>query len=106
MFFRIIKTLLNPQGGVLVLTNMHAELGRRSQAGLMLEEGVKLQGESSVYEVEKVVGEGEVAEREVREGDLKGSKRGLGDSGGVVDRWRGEKWVGCKVWFGFVMRFD
>ncbi|PVH86202.1 hypothetical protein DL98DRAFT_567654 [Cadophora sp. DSE1049] len=106
VFFRTVRHLLKKEGGVLVLTNMHAEMGRRSQAGFMLEEGVKLQGESFVYEVEEVLEEGrrwggtvvgEVGEREVRESDLE--RR-------VVDRGRGGKWVGCKVWFGVVMRFD
>jgi len=38
---------------------------------------------------------GEVGERGVEEVDL-----------GVVVGERGKKWVGVKVWFGFVMRFD
>lgn len=114
VFFRTVRNLRKNEGGVLVLSNMHAELGRRSQAGFMLEESIKLQGESYVYEIEEVVKEGErwggrvvgeVGEREVREGDL--SLNGdLGGGGGVVDRGRGKKWVGCRVWFGFVMRFD
>lgn len=105
MFFRTVRNLLKKEGGVLVLSSMHAEMGQRSQAGFMLEEGVKLQGKSFVYEVQDVLEEGErwggrlvgdLLEREVRESDL----------GEVVDRGRGEKWVGCKVCFGLVMRFD
>ncbi|CAG8957711.1 hypothetical protein HYFRA_00000046 [Hymenoscyphus fraxineus] len=101
LFFRTCRGFLKP-GGVLVMSNMHAEMGKRSQAGFLSEEGIKVQGESFVYEVEEVVGVareegfnilGEVKERGVEEGDL----------GGVVGE-RGGKWMGVRVWFGGVFR--
>ena len=105
VFFRTVKNLLKPSGGYLVLSNMHAEMGRRSQAGFMdPETGEKVQGMSYVYEIREVVDGarkqgvsvvGEVQERGIREEDV----------GVVVDEKRGRKWVGCKVWFGMVMRF-
>lgn len=106
VFFRTVKSFLKPSGGYLVLTNMHAEMGRRSQAGFMdPETGGKVQGMSFVYEVQEVVEEGRkwgaevlgsVEERAVEEDDLQS---------GVVNEERGKKWVGCRVWFGCVMRF-
>jgi SAM-dependent methyltransferase len=108
VFFRSASSLLKKSGGVcLVLSNMHAEMGRISQAGFVDEEtGEKIRGDSYNYEVEEVVAEGKkwgfvlegsVAEREVREEDI-GEGRLLGP--------RGRKWIGVRVWFGMVMRFD
>ncbi|TVY33591.1 putative methyltransferase, partial [Lachnellula subtilissima] len=61
IFFSTIKKLLKKEGGVLVMTNMHAEMGRLSRAGFTdidTELGnvkVKVQGDSFVYEIEEVV---------------------------------------------------
>jgi SAM-dependent methyltransferase len=108
IFFSTIRTLLKPNG-ILVMSNMHADMGRLSRAGFMDGENgggeVKVQGDSFVYEVSEVVGVGReegfvvvgplgVVERGVEEGDL--------DEGVVGSR--GRKWVGRKVWFGCVMR--
>ena len=108
IFFRSVSSLLKKRRGVyLVLTNMHAEMGRISQAGFVDEEtGEKIRGDSYNYEVEEVVAEGKkwglmlegsVGEREVREEDI-GEGRLLGP--------RGRKWIGVRVWFGMVMRFN
>lgn len=103
VFFSTARKLLKP-GGVLVLTNMHAEMGRRSQAGFLDDDGQKVQGASYVYEVGEVVEAGKeegfemvggVGERRVGQEDLER---------GVVGE-RGRKWVGCLVWFGCVMRY-
>ena len=105
-FFKAAKSLLKESGGCIVLTNMHAEMGRISQAGFV--DGVtgdKIQGHSFVYEVQEVleegaiwgfVLEGAVGEREVRKEDI-GEGKLLGA--------RGKKWIGIKVWFGLVFRF-
>jgi len=110
VFFRSVKSLLKKNGkGWLILTNMHAEMGRISQAGFVDEEtGEKIRGGSYNYEVEEVVAEakkfcfaleGSVGEREVREEDIgPGEGRVLGP--------RGRKWIGVRVWFGMVLRFD
>ena len=107
VFFRSVKSLLKEDGGSLVLTNMHAEMGRVGQAGFVDEEtGEKIRGDSYNYEVEEVLVEGKkwgfrlegsVGERAVREEDI-GEGKLLGP--------RGKKWIGVKVWFGMVMRFD
>ncbi|TVY59482.1 putative methyltransferase [Lachnellula cervina] len=106
-FFETAKRLLKPNG-VLVMTNMHADMGRLSRAGFTdidTESGnvkVKVQGDSFVYEIEEVleVGReegfemlGEMLQRGVGEGDV-----------GVTVGERGVKWVGVSVWFGCVMR--
>lgn len=106
VFFQAVKKLLKP-GGYLVVTNMHAEMGRRGQAGFVDEgTGEKVRGVSYVYEVGEVVAEGvrngfvlegEVGERRVCEGDV-GEGRLLGP--------RGRKWIGYLCWFGFVMRLE
>ncbi|KAF3037206.1 hypothetical protein E8E12_003723 [Didymella heteroderae] len=100
-FFTTISSLLAPDGTALV-TNMHSEMGSRSQAGFVNAEGVKVRGESYVYTLAETVQSAEGAglrvlqarERSVAEGDVRS---------GVVGK-RGVKWVGCKVWFGVVVR--
>ena len=84
---------------------MHAEMGRKGQAGFVDEAtGIKVRGTSYNYEVGEVVEEGrnwgfsvigELVERGVEESDV----------GRVVGE-RGRKWVGCRCWFGVVMRFE
>jgi len=83
---------------------MHAEMGRKSQAGFVDDEtGVKVQGQSYVYEVQEVLEEaqkwgfdieGDAGERAIAKADLES---------GVVGK-RGEKWVGVKCWFGMVLK--
>lgn len=104
VFFRTLAGFAK-KGSVAVVSNMHAEMGRVGQAGFVDKEaGVKVRGESFVYEAQEVVEEGakwgfevegEVMERGVEEGDLRD---------GVVGE-RGMKWLGVKCWFGMVMRF-
>ncbi|OBT72909.1 hypothetical protein VF21_07767 [Pseudogymnoascus sp. 05NY08] len=103
IFFGSVKKLLAKEGGYLLVTNMHEEMGRRGQAGFVdVESGEKVRGVSFVYSIEEVLEEGRkwgfevvggVGERAVVEEDLKV----LGERGG--------KWVGCKVWFGGMFRF-
>jgi SAM-dependent methyltransferase len=106
IFFSTLASFLKPSGGgYAVVTNMHAEMGRRGQAGFVdVETGIKVRGTSFNYEIEEVVEEGrkwgfelvgEMGERAVREEDLEV---------GVLGE-RGRKWIGTKVWFGCVMRF-
>ncbi|TVY88473.1 putative methyltransferase [Lachnellula willkommii] len=106
-FFETAKRLLKPNG-VVVMTNMHAEMGRLSRAGFTDTDTasgnvkVKVQGDSFVYEIEEVLEAGreegfemvgEMLQRGVGEGDV-----------GVIVGERGVKWVGVSVWFGCVMR--
>lgn len=103
VFFASIKKLLR-SNGVLVLTNMHSEMGLISQAGFVDEKtGEKVRGTSFAHTVEEVVEGGkkegfvvvgEFGERDVTESDVEG---------GVVGG-RGRKWIGVRVWYGCVMR--
>jgi SAM-dependent methyltransferase len=112
-FFAAVTMLLKSDegngAGKVLITNMHAEMGRLSQAGFVDEvEGkpIKMRGESFVYEVQEVIEEGrlwgfevvnEVMEKAVEEGDVDE----VGD--GLRLGSRGRKWVGKKMWFGMVM---
>ena len=105
VFFETAKRFLKKEGGYFVLTNMHAEMGRKGQAGFVDEgTGEKVRGDSFVYEICEVLDAGkrrgfevvgQVGERAVEEGDI-GKGKLLGK--------RGVKWIGVKCWFGFVMR--
>lgn len=103
IFFSIVKKFLGP-GGILLMTNMHSEMGGISQAGFVDEKtGEKIQGTSYAHTIQEVLQEarnhgfeliGEMLERGIEESDI-ASK--------VVGQ-RGRKWVGVKVWFGGVLR--
>jgi predicted TPR repeat methyltransferase len=104
VFFETVSRLVK-RGGVLVLTNMHAEMGRISQAGFVdTETGEKIRGRSYVYEIEEVLEEGrkwgfsvmgDVVEKDVNEDDI---GKTMGE--------RGRKWISVRCWFGCVMRFE
>ncbi|KAH6646672.1 cyclopropane-fatty-acyl-phospholipid synthase [Truncatella angustata] len=100
-FFKHVSRTLKP-GGVLLLTNMHAEMGQVSQAGFVdAATGEKIRPTSFAHTVGDVVKEagrwglvvlGRLEERAVTE-DL-------------VDRLgpRSRKWVGITCWFGGLFR--
>ena len=114
VFFSTVKSLLIPGGdGLLVLTNMHPEMGDISQAGFLDEDtGEKIQGHSFSHRIEDVMAVaakygfslvGELGERAVEESDVRD------DGGNVQDRLlgkRGRKWIGIRVWFGGVFRLQ
>ncbi|KAI9730323.1 MAG: hypothetical protein M1818_008226 [Claussenomyces sp. TS43310] len=101
-FFATVAEMLGT-GGWLLITNMHEEMGRKSQAGFVdVANGVKIRGQSFVHGIEEVVEVaarlgfelmGPVRERGVMPGDLH-----------VIGA-RGKKWVGCQVWFGAIFRY-
>lgn len=98
-YFATLAALLLT-GGTALVTNMHADMGRVSQAGFVNADGVKVRGSSYVYTVEETAAAARTAglevvsvnEREMRKEDVEG---------GAVGE-RGWKWVGTKVWFGMV----
>jgi predicted TPR repeat methyltransferase len=103
IFFETIRKLLK-KGGYLLLTNMHEEMGERSQAGFLdVESGKKLQGESFVYSIEEMVQEAESQGFQV-DGHVK--ERGIDEADIELVGERGHKWLGCKVWFGCVLRYN
>ncbi|KAI9759782.1 MAG: hypothetical protein M4579_002081 [Chaenotheca gracillima] len=98
-FFTVASKMLKP-GGLLLLTNMHPDMGAQSQAGFVDPvSGEKIRPKSYVHRIEDVVEGaatlglsvvGEVSQRSVREEDLEG----LGP--------RARKWLGTQVWFGAI----
>lgn len=102
-FFSLLRTLTRP-GGFVLLTNMHPDMGAKSQAGFvhMDQEGrrVKIRGKSWIHGVAETVNVaknqgfdvvGSVGETEVKEDMMEM----LGE--------RGRKWVGTSVWYGMVL---
>jgi SAM-dependent methyltransferase len=91
-------------GGCLLVTNMHAEMGRRSQAGFTDACGVKVRPTSYCHGIADVLDAARGAGLEVVQmpggGEdgviVRGVDEGLGDVLGA----RAKKWVGVRVWFG------
>lgn len=106
-FFTALDKLTN-LGSTLVLTNMHPDMGRRSQAGFMGtdEDGkpVKIRGTSYIHGVVETYREAD------RFNWLYLDPEGFGGAGEVEVRPemveilgpRAKKWVGEKVWYGIV----
>lgn len=100
-YFATLSVLLR-KAGLALVTNMHAEMGRVSQAGFVNAEGVKVRGSSFTYTVQETVDEAErqgfevlgVQEREVSKQDVESGRVGK----------RGAKWFGVKVWYAIVLR--
>jgi len=100
-FFATLAAVLR-RGGTALVTNMHEDMGRVSQAGFVNEAGVKVRGSSFVYSVQETVDAAteagfevlRVVEREMQKADVE-----AGRVGG-----RGWKWVGVKVWYGVIVR--
>lgn len=111
-FFATVSRILAP-GGLLVLTNMHAEMGGISQAGFVdPRTGDKIRPTSYAHTVADVVAEAEQAGLEVvPDLDRDGGGDGLGvkevqmreDLRGKLGV-RSEKWIGVHVWFGALWR--
>lgn len=97
-------------GAYLLVTNMHAEMGMRSQAGFTDERGVKVRPTSYCHAVPDVLDAAVQAGFEVEEVVGAGADgvvvRGVDEELGDVLGARAKKWVGVRVWFGvcFVKR--
>lgn len=107
-FFAHAAATLRP-GGVLLLTNMHADMGGRSQAGFVdPATGLKTRPSSRAHTVADVVAE---AARwgltVVSEGGVEGVKE-VTVSEDMVEALgaRSRKWVGVTCWFGCLFRKD
>ena len=97
VFFAIIGKILKP-GGALLVTNMHSDMGKISQAGFVdPETGEKIRPTSYAHTVNDVAAAaskagfelvGRLEERKIDEGIVST----LGK--------RSEKWIGVTVWFG------
>lgn len=135
-FFAHVAAMLRPGGGMLLLSNMHADMGRISQAGFVDEAtGVKVRPTGSyAHTVAEVVEEAarwglcvledDGGEGEQEEGVGDGNKDGDGDGPGKRMKMKGvrevvvsedmvevlgprsRKWVGVTCWFGCLFRKD
>ncbi|KAK0719492.1 putative methyltransferase [Lasiosphaeris hirsuta] len=89
-------------GGLLLVTNMHSEMGRISQAGFIdPHTGEKIRPKSYAHSVEEVVAEAGKNGFEVVEGFC---ERGITEENWQSFGPRAEKWVGVKVWYGGILR--
>lgn len=101
IFFQTVSRLLK-DGGKLLVTNMHSDMGSKSQAGFVeVKSGDKIRPKSFVHRAAEVVEwakakgfqlEGEVLER--------GVDAARCDALGA----RAKKWLGVMVWYGMVFR--
>ncbi|KAL6715271.1 hypothetical protein ACLMJK_007535 [Lecanora helva] len=100
-FFQVVHQILKP-GGIALITNMHSDMGRTSQAGFVdPSSGVKIRPQSYVHRLPNVLEEaaiqgfdfvGDAIQRCVDEEMI--SELGA----------RAKKWIGVTVWFGFLIR--
>ncbi|KAK5937042.1 hypothetical protein PMZ80_010791 [Knufia obscura] len=100
-FFATATSMLRP-GGLLLLTNMHSDMGRISQAGFVdPKTGEKIRPTSYAHTVGDTMAAAEKAGLELV-GDVKevGVTEELADVLGE----RAKKWIGIKVWFGGIWR--
>ncbi|KAJ4356615.1 uncharacterized protein N0V89_004651 [Didymosphaeria variabile] len=90
------------RGGFALVTNMHSEMGRISQAGFVNAEGVKVRGTSFAHTPEETVEAAAKAGFEIVSLKERMMTREDVESGSVGER--GLKWVGIPVWYGMVLR--
>ncbi|ETS86953.1 hypothetical protein PFICI_00781 [Pestalotiopsis fici W106-1] len=107
-YFRHVSQMLKPDG-VLLLTNMHSDMGRISQAGFVdTMTGEKVRPTSYAHTVEDVI-------TEARRHGLVAISDEETDSAGLMERAvteelverlgsRSKKWVGINCWFGGLLR--
>lgn len=102
VFFTTLATLLKP-GGYLLVTNMHPEMGSTTKAGYKTESGERVKGDSYAHSVEASARAARDAGLEVigkvKETAVDKTMVARGDVGE-----RGKKWVGVRVWYGFLVR--
>lgn len=104
-FFKATSATMRP-GGYLLITNMHADMGLRSQAGFTdPKTGVKIRPTSYCHSIDDVLTAAAVAGFQVEKmfdwDPLNGVLERSVD-GNLVDRlgMRAKKWLGTTVWFG------
>ena len=101
VFLQTAFRMLKP-GGLLLVTNMHAEMGQISQAGFVdPNTGEKIRPKSYAHAVTDVVLEARRQGFEVV-GEI--LERAVDDSMSKVLGERARKWIGVTVWFGMVLR--
>lgn len=100
-FFEAVSQALKP-GGVLLLTNMHSEMGGISQAGFVDPvSGEKIRPTSYAHTVEEIV---EEALRQGLEVIGRIDERAVDETSTEMLGPRSKKWIGVTVWFGGIFR--
>lgn len=101
VFFGLVAMILKP-GGILLLTNMHSEMGGISQAGFIdPTTGDKIRPTSYAHTVEEVEVEALKNGLELLE---KIEERAIDTSMVPLLGERSQKWIGVTVWFGGILR--
>jgi SAM-dependent methyltransferase len=100
-YFATLSSLL-VSGGVALITNMHSDMGAKSQAGFVNKDGVKVRGSSFAHTVQETLEEARQAGFNVEHVMERAMTREDVESGAVGER--GWKWVGVKVWYDVVVR--
>jgi cyclopropane fatty-acyl-phospholipid synthase-like methyltransferase len=101
VFFQTAAQLLKTNG-VLLITNMHSEMGNVSQAGFVdPKTGEKIRPKSYAHSIEDVVTEARRQGFEL-EGDI--LERSVDEAGSGAFGGRAKKWIGVTVWYGMVFR--
>lgn len=100
-YFATLASLVK-EGGVALVTNMHSEMGKISQAGFVNAEGVKVRGTSFAHSPEETVQAATKAGFEVVGLKERIMTREDVEKGSVGER--GLKWVGIHVWYGVLLK--
>ncbi|KAF3482566.1 methyltransferase [Arthroderma uncinatum] len=100
-FFTAVASMLKP-GGVLLITNMHSEMGGISQAGFTdPKTGMKISGTSYAHTAEEVVAEAARFGLELA-GEMK--EVTVDEKLAPLLGPRASKWIGIRVWYGGCFR--
>lgn len=100
-FFKTVSAILVP-GGLLLLTNMHSEMGSMTQAGFVdPETGERIRPTSYAHSVNDIVSEAETQGFEVISPFV---ERGLTEEDVEVYGRRAAKYIGVRVWYGGIFR--
>lgn len=100
-FFRTASLILKSDG-VLLVTNMHSEMGNISQAGFVdPRSGEKIRPKSYAHGVEDVVKE---ARRQGFKLEADILERGVDEASSSTLGGRAKKWIGVMVWYGMIFR--
>lgn len=100
-FFKAVSAILNP-GGLLLLTNMHSDMGSVTQAGFVDPgTGQRIRPTSYAHSVDNIVSEAEIQGFEVISPFI---ERELAKEDVELYGRRAAKYVGVRVWYGGILR--
>jgi 2-polyprenyl-3-methyl-5-hydroxy-6-metoxy-1,4-benzoquinol methylase len=100
-FFNAVSQMLKPDG-VLLVTNMHSDMGKISQAGFVdPKTGEKIRPTSYAHRIDDVIAGARLRGFEL-EGDV--LEKGVDEASSDVLGERAKKWAGILVWYGMIFR--